>query len=125
MNRILVDTDVIINFLRGREIARNFLTSAADDSKMYISAITIAEIYAGMKKHEREETENLLESFHVVDINAETARIAGELKNKETGQVLELDDCLIAACAISAGARLATGNIKHFPMAVPKKLEVD
>ena len=114
MNRVLVDTDVLINFLRGKEAVRNFLISASDDSKLYISAITIAEIYAGMRKHETGETENLLKGFHVVDVSAETARIAGHLKNKETSR--ELDDCMIAACAISVGARLATGNVKHFPM---------
>ena len=32
------------------------------------------------------------------------------------GTTLSQADCLIAAAAIGAGARLATGNPKHFPM---------
>jgi predicted nucleic acid-binding protein len=35
---------------------------------------------------------------------------------------LSQSDCLIAAAALTVGARLATGNPKHFPMT---ELEVD
>ncbi len=34
----------------------------------------------------------------------------------EQGITLTQADCLIAAAAVSAGARLATGNVRDFPM---------
>ena len=49
MRDLLVDTDVLIDFLRGRERAGAFLVSMAEKHTLYCSAITVAEIYAGMR----------------------------------------------------------------------------
>ena len=120
MSNILVDTDIIINFLRGREKAKDFLLSLLDESTLYCSAITVAEIYAGMKKHEKQKTDGLVDSLHIIDVNREIAEKAGEYKR----QSLELDDCLIAGSAFVKGAVLATGNGKHYPMSDIEKIIV-
>ncbi|HDH05068.1 MAG TPA: type II toxin-antitoxin system VapC family toxin [Nitrospirae bacterium] len=120
MSNILVDTDIIINFLRGREKAKDFLLSLLDESTLYCSAITVAEIYAGMKEHEKQKTDGLLDSLHIIDVNREIAEKAGEYKR----QSLELDDCLIAGSAFVKGAVLATGNGKHYPMSDIEKIIV-
>lgn len=65
MSNILIDTDILINFLRGREKARNYLLSVLEDSTIYCSVITVAEIYAGMKEHEKSKTSELIESLNV------------------------------------------------------------
>ena len=120
MSNILVDTDIIINFLRGREKAKDFLLSLLDESTLYCSAITVAEIYAGMKKNEKQKTDGLVDSLHIIDVNREIAEKAGEYKR----QSLELDDCLIAGSAFVKGAVLATGNGKHYPMSDIEKIIV-
>ena len=56
MKNILVDTDILINFLRGNEKARDFFRSIVDESIICCSVITVAEIYAGMRSHEAEKT---------------------------------------------------------------------
>lgn len=124
MSNILVDTDIIINFLRGREKAKVFLLSLLDESTIYCSAITVAEIYAGMKKNEKQKTDALVDSLHIIDVNKEIAEKAGEYKRNEKRQSLELDDCLIAASAFVKGAVLATGNGKHYPMSDIEKIIV-
>lgn len=45
--------------------------------------------------------------------------VAGEWRRRYAarGRTLSQSDCLIAAAALGIGARLATGNPKHFPMA--------
>jgi predicted nucleic acid-binding protein len=116
MKKVLVDTGILINFLRGREAARNYLSSLLEDSTIYCSVITVAEIHAGMKEHEREKTTELIDSLSIVDINREIAEKAGKYKSDEKRQSLELDDCFIAATAFINGAILATGNGKHYPM---------
>jgi predicted nucleic acid-binding protein len=116
MKPVLVDTDILINFLRGRELAQNYLFSILEDSTIYCSAITVAEIHAGMKDHEREKTTELIDSLNIVDINREIAEKAGKYKRDEKRQTLELDDYFIAATAFIKGAILATGNAKHYPM---------
>jgi predicted nucleic acid-binding protein len=116
MRKVLVDTDILIDFLRGRESARGFLSARLDDAVIYCSAITVAEIFAGMKEHEREKTVALIESLHILDVTREIAERSGTYKRDENRQSLELDDCFIAATAFVIGAVLATGNGKHYPM---------
>ena len=121
MKKVLVDTDILINFLRGREKARDYLFSLLEESTMYCSVISIAEIHAGMKEHEKEKTTELIDSLNIVDITREIAEKAGIYKRDERKQFLELDDCFIAATAFVKGAILATGNGKHYPMEDIKK----
>ena len=116
MKTILIDTDIIINFLRGKENARNFLLSVAEDCTFCCSVITIAEIYAGMREQEKEKTDDLLDSLNIIEVNRTIAEKAGRYKSKIRSQELELDDCIIAASAFHSNALLATGNAKHYPM---------
>ncbi len=116
MRNVVVDTDILINFLRGKESAKEFLLSLVEDSTIYCSAITATEIYAGMKEHEKERTSELIESLNIADVTLRIAEKAGEYKRTIKKQSLELDDCLIAATAFVKEAVLATGNGKHYPM---------
>ncbi len=121
MKTVLLDTDVLINFLRGKEKARDALASLAGEADLCCSAITVAEIHAGMKAHERAGTSDLLDSLLIVDVTREIAEKAGAYKRTIRSQALELDDCLVAATAFIKRAVLVTGNDKHYPMADIKK----
>lgn len=121
MKNVLVDTDILINFLRGRETAKKFLALLLEDATIYCSVITVAEIYSGMKEQEKGKTGELLDSLNVIDVNREIAEKAGRYKREGKSQSLELDDCLIAASAYIKGAVLATGNERHYPMSDIKK----
>lgn len=115
MKRVLVDTDVLINFLRGRQQAKVFLLSHLE-SDILCSAITVAEIYAGMRAHEQEKTTDLLDNLEIVPVTRAVAEKAGRYQGELKSHTLELDDCLIAATAHFHKATLATGNAKHYPM---------
>ncbi len=121
MRNLLVDTDILIDFLRGTSGAREFLLSALQDGVIYCSTITVAEVYAGMREPEREKTSRLIDSLNIVDVTREIAEKAGKYKRDIKAQALELDDCLIAATSFVQGAVLATGNGKHYPMPDIKK----
>lgn len=121
MKNVLVDTDILINFLRGREEAKDFLSSLLEESTIYCSVISVAEIHAGMKEHEREKTIELIDSLNIVEVTRDIAEKAGKYKREEKKQILELDDCFVAATAYIKGAVLATGNGKHYPMEDIKK----
>lgn len=124
MKNVLIDTDILINFLRGREKAKEFLTSLINEDTIYCSVITVAEIFAGMKESEREETTGLIDSLNVISVNREIAEKAGHYKKTQKSHELELDDCLIAATAFIKNAVLATGNGKHYPMKDIQKITV-
>jgi hypothetical protein len=116
MKIFLIDTDILIDFLRGKERARKYLLELSGDSPLYCSVITIAEIHAGMRKSEEEKTAVLLDSLFVIPVTEEVARIAGGLKRETRSHSPELDDCLIAATALVENAILATNNSRYYPM---------
>lgn len=116
MKLVLIDTDILINFLRGKKKAREFLLTIVEDATVYCSVITVAEIIAGMREHEKPQTIDLLDGFNIVGITREIAEKAGTYKAQTRSQKLQLDDCFIAATAYILQATLATGNVRHYPM---------
>ncbi len=124
MPQIVVDTDVLILHLRGSESVRAILRAAAQDSLLSCSAITIGEIYAGLREEEREKTERLLNSLAVIAVDRNIAALAGDYRRTIRSQQLELDDCMIAATCVVHQATLITGNSKHYPMRELKKKHI-
>ncbi len=122
MKQYLVDTDILIDFLRSKEKAQELLVDLLESGGLCCSAITVAEIYAGMRSHEKEKTDELLDSLDILDVTREVAEKAGVYKKTIKSQSLELADCLIAATAFISQATLVTGNIKHYPMADIEKV---
>jgi tRNA(fMet)-specific endonuclease VapC len=116
MKNTLVDTDILIHFLRGRREAKNFLSSLLDRSRIHCSSITVAEVFAGIRLGEEEKTRALVDNLEVLDVTREIAEKAGQYRRTIRSQSLELDDCLIAATAFVHRSVLATGNGKHYPM---------
>ncbi|TKS60165.1 MAG: hypothetical protein EWM72_01592 [Nitrospira sp.] len=116
MTKIVLDTDVLIDVLRGRQTARSFLQDVADRFVPCCSVISVAELYVGMRPEEETGTRTLLDSLVTIPVSLEIAEVAGRFKKRTTSRRLELADCLIAATAFVEGAPLATGNVKDYPM---------
>jgi len=117
MNEVLlIDTDVLIDFLRHRGEALAYLKSRT--GRLLISAITVAELYAGVcEGRETTELEVLVAVLEVVPVDQETARMGGDYRRLyRKSHNLGLSDTLIAASAVKANATLVTLNRKHFPM---------
>jgi len=115
MTRVLFDTDIIIDFLRGNKGAKKVMASIKDKDMPCCTVITVAEIRAGMREAEENATMSLIGSLDVLSIDKNIARLAGDLKRKTRQKQLELDDCFIAATAIMHQAILITHNLKHYP----------
>lgn len=114
--QVLVDTDVLIDFLRGHGPAVSFVDDHSD--RIVLPAIVVAELYAGVKGDaEQTVLENLLSVFRVVPISGEIARLGG-LYRRDYGPShgTGLSDALVAATAFLEGAELKTLNVKHYPM---------
>lgn len=79
----LVDTDVLIQAIRlkqgRRELSRNLVANGAS---LGCSVVTVAELYAGMRAHEKQRTEAFVAEFDLFDVNLEIARLAGSLRNR-------------------------------------------
>jgi predicted nucleic acid-binding protein len=102
MGKILLDTDVLVDHIRGRHYLRT------DDTT--ISVITRAELFAGNAREEAA-VDALLADCDEVEIDARIARRAGRVK-RDTG--LQIADALIAATALEHRLPLLTRNRRHF-----------
>jgi Predicted nucleic acid-binding protein, contains PIN domain len=113
---ILIDTDIVIDFLRGDNQAISHFKSQSDS--ICFSAITVAEIYAGIKgKKEESEVERLFSIFPVITTTNEIAREAGKfVKQYRPSHSVEIPDGIIAATCVVSGSELHTLNVKHYPM---------
>jgi predicted nucleic acid-binding protein len=115
MPPVLVDTDIIVDHLRGVESARRFLKKIEkEEVEGYFSTITEAELFAGKSMDSREargRVAALLGIMKRVPVNSPIARKAGEIRRRHG---ILLPDAIIVASALSLKARLATRNVRHF-----------
>ena len=117
----LVDTSIIVDYLRGSKKAASFLNL---QNPIIISVITATEIYQGAKnKKELNILKELINRFKVIPINVNICQLALTLlENYTLSHHLLILDSLIAATVIKNKLTLVTGNYKHFSMI--KKLQV-
>ena len=124
----LVDTDVISE-IRKREkadpgVAAFFRQAVADDSALYLSAITVGELRRGVEiirhRGDGDQADKLDQwlklvlneySENVLPIDAEIAQIWGRLRVPHPENPL---DKQIAATALIHDLTLVTRNVKHF-----------
>lgn len=116
---LILDSDVLIDYLRGRAEAVEFLELLEQRLEpLLVSSVTVAELYAGVRKG-REQTflDQFVYAFEVVPVDDEIARRGG-LYRRDFGPShgTGLTDALIAASAEQRQARLVTLNDRHFPM---------
>src|SRR3989344_126842 len=113
MNKFLVDSDVVIWYLKGRDKEVKFLKELSQKGQLLFSVVTITEVRVGLTKNAAKVIKNLKYIFMPVDITPQIAEIAGEFKQKYK---LDIADMLIAASAVATNSTLVTYNKKHFPM---------
>ncbi|MEI8191803.1 MAG: type II toxin-antitoxin system VapC family toxin [candidate division NC10 bacterium] len=113
---VLVDTDVMVDFLRGHPKAVALVQ--AQSARIILSSIVAAELYAGVRGDEELNTlDSLIYLFRVVPVSPELARAAGLYKKDYArSHGVGLADAIIAATAEHENADLKTLNTKHYPM---------
>ena len=104
MGDVLVDSDVLIDHLRGARAFR-----ARQDNVSY-SVITRCELFAGRGADDAKIT-ILLAPFSEIAVDRDIAERAGRLR-RNTG--LRTPDALIAATALERGLTLITRNVSDF-----------
>lgn len=112
----LVDTSVVIDYLRRRNQAIDYIDALP--SRPAVSVATVMELYVGARSRREEVAiEDLLAGCNMLPVTLEIARSAGQLM-KHFGRANGLDDldAIIAATVEHHELELATLNVKHFPM---------
>jgi predicted nucleic acid-binding protein len=118
MSDYLADTTVLIDYLRDRARVVGLVDVLARTAhRLCCCDVTICEVYAGMRPHERSRTEGFLSGFTYLPASRAIAERAGIWRHeyRQTGVTIGLADALIAATAEVYGAILLTANVRHFP----------
>lgn len=114
----LVDTSVLIDYLRGDQGAAEVLESERAAAPLWASEITRLEVLAGMRPAEEQATRALLATLTWLPVDADVAETAGALGRQwlPSHQAIDSADLAIAGTAVRSGTRLLTRNVRHFPM---------
>jgi predicted nucleic acid-binding protein len=115
---LLLDSTVLIDYLRGRPAADRVDARAEAGDLLCTTAINVEEIVRGLRPAEQAAAEQLFGGLRVFPIRAQEAWRAGAWRRDfaAKGVTLAQADCLIGAAAFERGATLATGNPRDFPM---------
>lgn len=114
---VCIDTDIIIDHLRGRDIGANLYAQIIMQEIPYSTYITKFELFCGAKNYQQEHIINeCLLGVKILPFDDksshESAKIYRELK--QSGLLIGIRDILIAGIAIANRMPLATKNIKEF-----------
>ncbi|MBM5817553.1 MAG: type II toxin-antitoxin system VapC family toxin [Cyanobacteria bacterium K_Offshore_surface_m2_239] len=113
---LVVDTDVLIDYLRDQSDAVAFLEGCTQP--LALSVVSVAELYVGVRDgEERHRLDAFVAAFDALPLERKAAVQAG-LWRRQYGPShgTGLADALIAASVATAGATLVSLNRRHFPM---------
>ena len=114
----LLDSDVIIWFLRGRTEAVDLVKNLSGRGVLGCSALSIIEVLGGVKPKDEPSTEAFLDTLRSYPVDRSTARQAAGLirQHRIKGRTLQFVDATIAATCLAHDLTLVTYNQRHFPM---------
>lgn len=114
----LIDTDILVDHLRGSKKATEALHLLyMEGEPLFSSVICEAEIFANIRGNERETAESVFRYIKSLPVDSQIARQAGSYRQRfRKSHQVQIPDALIAATAKLNQAKLVTRNKKHYPM---------
>ena len=117
MENILIDTDVVIEYLRSKDKPSTELIKLLQEHDVLLSSISEFELFLGAKtdRHQND-LEMLFSEVEVIPFDFGCGKIAANIWKdfQLMHQHLEIKDIFIASIAINNGVWLRTFNKKHF-----------
>ncbi len=120
MKNYLIDSDILIYFLKGKQEAVEKLSQIPIDN-LYISRINYTELIYGAYNSTKinqnlKIIEPFLDSFKVLEFTQVSSLIFAKEKArlKKNGNIIADMDLMIASIAIENDCTLISNNIKHF-----------
>ena len=107
--KALLDTNILIDFLRGVPAARDELNRYEDKA---ISIVTWMEVMAGAPILAERATRDFLDGFALIELNETVAERAVTLRRKHR---LKMPDAIVWASAQVQAMLLVTRDTKGFP----------
>lgn len=114
--KIVVDTTLLIDKLRGGDKWDEFFEEVDKDSQLFLPTIVVFELFLGTsskRKIIQKRISNLKKYFQHIELSWDIAKRAAEIYRDQTTNI-DAADCIIAATALELGAQVVTLNKKHF-----------
>jgi predicted nucleic acid-binding protein len=114
---VISDTDVVVNFFTDTPPFAQALTDLLKEGCLAITAVTVFELYAGVRGAKRlKQIEAFCERVPVFPLNLLAAAHAGKIYTdlKSKGRTIGNQDILIAGICLANGLPLLTRNTEHF-----------
>lgn len=116
---VLLDTDVVVDALRGRPPDVRRRLRGMSPGEVSLSTITVAELWYGAEKSAnpqgtRELFEQFIEPFEILAFDRPAAEHHGRLRHALRQNPIGDRDLLIAAIAFANGLTIATRNTREF-----------
>ncbi len=126
----VLDSDIIIDFLRNRNDAINKISSLrAKSAKICTTVLNYQEVMRGLIKKQHQEKEDIAEMFFssldIASYGINEAKIAARIEAhlEFAGQKISGFDIPIAAICLASNAAIVTRNTKHFQRVPGLKIE--
>ncbi|HCB23099.1 TPA: VapC toxin family PIN domain ribonuclease, partial [Candidatus Daviesbacteria bacterium] len=114
--RLVLDTSIIIDYLRDGKIGVAFFNEEQEDITFYLPTIVIFELLSGQSTKiptKLKIINEFLKYFQRIELTESIAERAGKIYRDITAK-LEVPDYIIAASALEIGGTVVTLNTKHF-----------
>jgi len=126
----LLDTDIAIELLRGRNVRVAGSLASKNREQVFLSTVTVAELMFGALRGPEPEKSmascrQFCSSFQLVGLDYEAAERSSVIRaNLEgRGERIGAYDSLIAGIALARGCVLATHNVREFGRVAGLRLE--
>lgn len=106
---LLFDTNALIDIYRGKNAIKPYFDSILDGTLLpYVSVMTEAELWRGLRADETERHELMMERFISLPIDSDAAQLAGSWMQKYSSSGLGWMDALISAAGKVASLAVLT-----------------
>ncbi|MCW3132903.1 MAG: type II toxin-antitoxin system VapC family toxin [Methanophagales archaeon] len=121
MENLCIDTDILIDHLRGYPGTVEEMKSLEEIFHLSTTVVNSFELYYGASKTKRRKinilsVDKLLRRLLVLQMTEAASKLAGEILAdlERKGEIIEFRDAFIASIAITHNTTLFTRNISHF-----------
>lgn len=114
--KLVVDTSILIDYLRGGRKWEDFLLSAPREAELFLPTIVIFELFSGQSSRNLaavNQINDILKELQIIELDSYVAIKAGELY-RDVRKQISVQDYIIAASSLEIGAKVVTLNRKDF-----------
>lgn len=121
MERFCLDTDFLVDFLRNKQYAVDFIDEKQHGAILATTLVNLFELYRGAFKSKEpviniNAADRLFDRFAVLNLSNDSVKLAAKLKAKmeKEGNSIDIRDLFIGTIAIANNLVMKTNNVKDF-----------